>query len=171
MTKREIAVLVCKIFGIYTFLLAVQGLTTGLFMLPTHPYGYTIPLFILLILGYIFFFKPDSIGKYMVSEEKESKIKFEVDYEDIQKIAFSVIGLFILASAIPRVFGAILQILTIQIYQRDNYPFWLRTSSLIEAVLRLGIGLWLFLGSRALVEFLRKIREAGVNNSKETKES
>jgi len=86
--------------------------------------------------------------------------------KDIHSIVFSSIGLWVLITAIPGLFG----ILAAATFYLDPF-FGMDSSELNEAVgtwialfLRLLLGGWLLFGGRGLVDLLHKLRRIGLKD-------
>jgi hypothetical protein len=63
-------------------------------------------------------------------------------------IAFSVVGLFILATGFPNLVNVVLMMLTAA-------PGRAMIHTVVVLLLKIALGLWLLLGSRGLVKFIR----------------
>jgi hypothetical protein len=162
MNKRDIAKLVCKIFGISIVLTIAETFSNLFNIYLRNPLG-LIPIVLLAILGFLLFLRPNPISRYIVSDEDHPNEKLIWAYKDVERIVFSAIGLYILAIAIPAIIGTILQLLQEvymnHLYQTNNDRILLRVNSLIQYLLRAGIGLWLLLGFKGLIKFLNKYRD------------
>ncbi len=96
---------------------------------------------------------------------ENAEFNSEVSFENNYKIAASVLGLFILTSAVP---AAVILIIS-YLYPESN-PRYIKTLDLhgskaaeiplvdyLSTVLQLGIGTWLFIGSESFVNGLKSI--------------
>ena len=87
----------------------------------------------------------------MIQEEKTTSFTFQ----DIQVLAFSIIGVWLFSSAVPTFVQAIVRITvrhstsqqSVPVF-RDNYFI----SQIVAAVLKLALGIYLFLGSKGLAK-------------------
>ncbi len=163
MNKRDIATLVCKIFGISVLFIVVEYLSSGFYTFMRNPVVGLIPIVLLAILGFLLFLRPNPISRYIVSDEDHPNEKLIWAYKDVERIVFSAIGLYNLVIAVPAILGSIFQLLQEVYmnnhYQTDNYRIGLRAITLIQSLLRAGIGLWLLLGYKGLIKFLNKYRD------------
>ncbi len=178
MTKKEIISLSLKLAGIYCLIMAI-----------TH-FGYTIPSVIfslkresfwsmlisitsflsllllltpfvlLLLFGFYLIFSnklPSKMASSMIQEEKTTSFT----YQDIQVLAFSIIGVWLLASTIPIFIQPIVRIITIlSISQPSNFVFpgSYFISQIVIAVLKLALGIYLFSGAKGLVKLWQKFQ-------------
>ena len=182
MTKREIAALACKILGIYAIITALRHLVNIVGPLAFFGVGEPsweikvvlliaasiIPFALLTGFGLFLWFQADRIAGYMISGEESQIVNFQTSFTDVQAIAFSVVGLLLLAEVVPDI-AAIISNLSIRT-QSPEIQMTVNAgtrSLIISLVVRLVIGLWLFFGSRGLVGLLRLTRESGSNKIKE----
>ena len=172
MTKREVASLALKLSGIYAFIVSVSSFRTMMFMIASigdHPgqglnstllaAGYGIPLLLLLFLGWYLISASERLSRLIFPQDAaEDKIS-ALSSEDAQTIAFSVVGLLLLTKAVPGLFRVILWIS--DIYSR-NLPLAFSKGRLVQeavvVVVRLALGLYLFLGSKGLSELWHKMQ-------------
>lgn len=176
MTKREIAVLACKILAIYVALQAVSPLAYGVVSLGDAilrgrwevQVGQILALILAIVpyvvIGTILWWQANRLATHMVSGMTEAQApEVKVIETDIQPIAFSVVGLLILAEA----FASAVSLLSTVLYQ--NWRSLLASVTLyndaVETVTRLAVGLWLLLGSRGLAKFLNRVRGLGTADS------
>lgn len=177
MTKREIAALACKILALYIWVTAIRVFGAGLTSLGFSIYqgrwqpelgilDFVLPLAFYGGIGLIPWLQAERLASYMVPgtavqapEAQEAK----VIQTDIEPIAFSVVGLFILAGAIASAVGLLVRILyevrtgwqSFEIYSGQTYQDAAMTAA------RLVIGLWLLLGSGGFARFLDRVRDLG----------
>jgi hypothetical protein len=170
MTKRDILALACKIFGIYFFMVALETLQTigvtisSLSQMPElqrngYLIGSVIP-FLLLILGSLSLIKCSTqISKWLAGNDKkiEGVEKHENISEDtLQKIIFSGIGIFMIANSLPRITQIIISIIVQPSINRGiGLNTWI---SIFNFLVQLSIGVYLFFGSKALIQLVRKFR-------------
>ena len=173
MTKRDILALTCKVFGIYFFMVALETLQTigitisSLSQMPESErggyfIGSIIP-FLLLILGSLVLIKwSTQISKWLVKVESDKKIESEGKYVNInddtlQKILFSGIGIFIISNSLPKITQIIISVIVqTSISKGIRLNTWI---SILDFVIQLSIGIYLFTGSKALSRLVKKFRE------------
>lgn len=158
MTKKEIAVLSFKVLSIYAFIRVIDNVYYTLGSITSTEEGANrlliiAPQLLLVLSGILLWYIAPRLAS---SVFKSSTIENEpnASLSDIQAVAFSVVGIFLLASSIPEIVKIIV------IYN----TMWAVGSKevLIQAIIVLSIkmilGLWLLLGSRGLVKFIRSTR-------------
>jgi len=98
----------------------------------------------------------DSIAAVLAGKEEAPVVKAVVEKYSLQQIAFSAVGVFIVAAALPRI-SEIVVSLSVQGPMRQEVV--LRTwGTIVAFVLQLAIGIYLFFGSKGLVGLLKKIK-------------
>jgi len=180
MTKKEIVSLSLKLAGIYCLIMAIthlayaipsvvsslrrQGLGFWDMLISIAPFVSLLlsltPFVLLLLFGVYLIFSnklPSKIASSMIQEEKTTSFTFQ----DIQVLAFSIIGVWLLASAIPNLIQPIVQIIVVHstsqrpvsVFQNSFY-----ISQIVTAVLKLALGIYLFSGGKGLVKLWQKFQ-------------
>ena len=122
-----------------------------------------IPVVLLLLFGLYLFFSdklPSKIASSMEQEEKTTSFTFQ----DVQVLAFSIIGVWLLSSAVPTFIHLIVQIRLIHsTYQESVSAFRnsMYISQIIAAVLKIALGIYLFLGGKGLGRLWQKFQNKG----------
>jgi hypothetical protein len=166
MNKREIAILSFRVLSFYALIEAIgklsnviyyilQGISEETFVM--NVLLQSIPLILLTLCGILLWYiaplLATSIFKSTI-QEKETKISSV----DIQIIAFSVVGLCLLATALPNVAEFVLvfySFLVTPISESNTILF----HSIILFVLKIILGLWLLFDSRRIVNYIYRKRE------------
>jgi len=164
MTKREIFAVASKILGIY---LLVRGLE--LFAM-NFPFAITVlhqgfeGIWYLLVglaslslyLGGAFCLITwaDSIAAGLSGKEEDPEVKAVVEKDSLQQIAFSAVGVFIIAAALPRISQTVAN-LSVQWSEIERLRIW---AAIVGIVLQMAIGIYLFFGSKGLVGLFKKCR-------------
>ena len=166
MTKKEIVSLSLKLAGIYCLIRSIPHAGYVMAAASTWRLGFMVMLiqitpFVLLLLfgAYLIFSSklPSKMASSMTQEEKTTSFTFQ----DIQVLAFSIIGVWLLSSAIPTFIQAIVRITvrhstsqqSVPVF-RDNYFI----SQIVAAVLKLALGIYLFSGSKGLAKLWLKFQ-------------
>lgn len=175
MSKREIASLACKILGIYVIVQGVNVLSSILYVSVATSVATSNPIlnvvnetlvniifsFTYIIVGALLWFLSDKLSSWMVTKENESVVKSSgIEVNDIQRVSFSVLGLYFLGGSLPRLVSTLLSIYSMRDMTPSATGYILRSS--VEAIGEFIIGLVLFLGSQGLVNFLNSMRTAGL---------
>lgn len=181
MTKREIAVLICKVLGIYAFINAVNSLP--LILMPfiiSVANGFegtsrmegvarwasvvnAVPLLLNVVAGVLLWSCANGLARRMVQDEKvETPI---VIGSEIQIVAFSILGLFTLLQALPRIGQLVINLYNLSrqdALMRQNFQ-GTTASEVVTLVIQLALGSWLLLGSSGLVRLLQSFRSVGLD--------
>ncbi|MDD4049132.1 MAG: hypothetical protein PHI90_10055 [Clostridia bacterium] len=175
MTKHDIASLSCKLLGIYfivnslayciatinTIISWIQGNEFSLFVLT-----YIGPTLIYLIFGLLLWFYGSIIAKNITKTmELTSEEHTKSTAYDIQAIGFSLIGLYLLGSAIPKLSSYVVAIVLVP---NTNFS---TISRGIETVVQVVIGLGLLLGSKGLLCLVKTLRYSGGKKEENDSES
>jgi hypothetical protein len=163
MTKREIAILSFKVLSLYAVIRVIDNLPHTLYSLfdnyaknPIIPNVLitTIPPLLLVLcaalLWYMAPFLASSVYKSVAFENEPN-----ASLADIQTVAFTIVGLFLLASALPEIVSFIVIYYTMWTTDRGGKQVLIR--EIIVLFLKIGLGFWLLLGSRGLVNFIRSM--------------
>ena len=89
-----------------------------------------------------------------VSKSAAFENKPDASLADIQTVAFTVVGLFLLATALPEMVNVIVIFFTLWVV--GSKPTLIH--NIIALFLKVGLGLWLLLGSRGFVNFIRSMQ-------------
>ena len=179
MSKKEISILCFQILGVLSFLFAISNInfiTVGIQSIKSESLSS-----VLIVLSFIPFISFIAVGIYLIkNSEKISELIFPFTESekkgttlssiDIQNIAFSIVGIFILAQAIPSFFKAVSNFfyLIIVPYHSSFNPFKYRLiGDFTGVILKLVLGSYLFLQSEGISKLWHKIKEAkGMNFEK-----
>ncbi|MHC4535997.1 MAG: hypothetical protein ACYS6K_18765 [Planctomycetota bacterium] len=176
MTKKEIISLSLKLAGIYCLIMAItlfgyaipsvvsslkrQGFWSMLISItPFLSLLLRIIPFVLLILFGFYLISsdklPSKIASSMIQDEKPASFNFQ----NIQVLAFSIIGVWLLAGAIPFFFRIIIQIIVMHSTSQQPVSVFQNSwfiSQIVIAVLKLALGIYLFLGGKGLTKLWQK---------------
>lgn len=178
MTGRSWAALFCKLLAIYVIIELINNLSYYS-VLPSLvgraeawetavvTVSILVPSILLAGLGYFLWTRAEYLSARMTGEgPKEEKGMSPLD---AQVIAFTTVGLFVLAMTIPEIFHHMYSLYALR-DAHTTFEEWANIANLgkmIESVLRLAIGIWLFLGSKNIVFFLRSLRRAGLKREEQ----
>jgi len=163
MTKKEIVSLSLKLAGIYCLILSISYLSFAIMSaVSAWRQGFLymlisiIPSVLLLLFGAYLIFSnklPSIMASSMIQEEKKTSFTFQ----DIQVLAFSIIGVWLISSAIPTFIQAILQITVLYSGSQQSVPVY-SISQIVASVLKLALGIYLFSGSKGLAKLWQKFQ-------------
>ena len=158
MTKRDVAMLACKIVALYAFYYSTVWLG---FLVHSLSMG-IIPAALSLVFGIILWHKAERIADRMVGTSEEV-VSVKFNSEDILAIAFSVVGLVIILSAIPSIFSLVLQYwLSDDLSRAAVFASAQRQAMMVIYFLEIIVGAWLLLGSRGFVRLIKSVRTVGL---------
>lgn len=177
MNRREIAALICKTLALLMFaqaaFLSITGVVLIIFMFLTAPFhGWidwnkfhellilSIPLVAVLVVGIIYWRESKSIATRMVSADPAPVTNLSITVQDVMMVAFSTAGLFILVDGV-RDFIAI--VFLAHSFNSTTSEFWYNGQTW-AALVQLGLGLWLVLGSHGIVGAICWLRTAGMTD-------
>ncbi len=185
MTKKEIVSLSLKLAGIYCLIMSLSQLNfVGMTVASILREGFwhmltsittivslliSITPFVLMLLfgAYLIFSNrlPSKIASSMIQEEKTTCFTFQ----DIQVLAFSIIGVWLLSSAIPNVFQVIARITVLHSTSQQSVSVFQNSyfiSQIVAAVLKIALGIYLFSGGKGLAKLWQKFHStSGVKPS------
>lgn len=165
MSKREIASLACKLLGLY---LMIQGLNVmiNMFSVSLMPYNplsmekilnTIFPFIFIIIFGILIWSFSDKLSVIMIKGETCSEERTSIKASDIQRIAFSVLGLYFLGNSIPKLISTIINITSKEVANYSSVLF-LAGGPITQFI----VGFAIFTGSEGLVNFLKRLRTTGV---------
>ena len=179
MTKKEIVSLSLKLAGIYCLIMslsylsfaimsAVSALRQGFWDMLTSITPFVLlllsftPVVLLLLFGaYLIFSKklPSKMASSMIEGEEEQTTSFT--FQDIQVLAFSIIGVWLLSSAIPTFIQVIVRIILLHSTSQRSGSVFINSyiiPQIAAAVLKLALGIYLFSGSKGLAKLWQKFQ-------------
>ncbi len=174
MTKKEIVSLSLKLAGIYCLIMSISYLSFAIMsavsalrrqgfwdmLTSITPFVLLLlsftPVVLLLLFGVYLIFSnklPSKMASSMIQEEKPTSFTFQ----DIQVLAFSIIGVWLLSSAVPTFIQAMVQITVLYSSSRQTVPVYF-ISQIVAAVLKLVLGIYLFSGGKGLTKLWQKFQ-------------
>ncbi|HEY4952600.1 MAG TPA: hypothetical protein VII71_04340 [Verrucomicrobiae bacterium] len=180
MKVNQLATLVLRLLGIYCFLQIVPTVATLSSLIFTmriadHSDGLTIgaftpvllPLIGWLVIAILLFACSAQWGEKLTKSSNEASIT-TISFEQMQILAFAVVGALIFAEAISQLFGSIYSAsISFKHLNKDQYPTGMQFNdwhSLLNAfgiILKTALGLWMFFGARGFANFWRSTRNFG----------
>jgi len=162
MTKKEIISLSLKLAGIYCLIMSINYLSMT-FSTVVHAWrrGFLQILspisgvVLLLLFGIYLIFSNKLLTKIdssMTQEEKTSCFTFQ----DIQVLAFSIIGVWLVSSAIPNFVAGVVQIIVRHSTSQQSDHVVTYGYSILNAGLTIVLGIYLFSGGKGLTRLWKK---------------
>lgn len=167
MKKEEIVAIAVRLFAIFLFVYAVR-MVPGMVVLirqEVESIDFIFGLVFLashLLVALLLWVFALAIARTLLPGGKPGKAPARLALGDIQAVAFSVMGLWVLASAVPDIFywGSFL-------YQTNVSGWGYRelspenTGNIVSTLVELAIGLWLLFGARGLAGLVKMARGTG----------
>jgi hypothetical protein len=173
MTKKEIVSLSLKLAGIYCLIMAITHLNfTIMSVVSSLREGFwsmlisitpfillllSITPFVLLLLFGAYLILSNKLPSKMVSSMIEEEKTTSFTFQDIQVLAFSIIGVWLISSAIPTFIQAIVRITLLYSSSQQSVSVYF-IPQILAAVLKLALGIYLFSGSRGLAKLWQKFQ-------------
>ncbi len=117
-----------------------------------------------ILIGIVVYKYPIFFAGKLLPKTDDINANIKYSLKDIQVVAFSIIGLYILVTGVPRL------LYWLYIFQQVKYgPVEIELApeniaNFISTILEIIIGFWLLLGAKGLQGLLYKIRNVGMNN-------
>jgi len=159
MNRHFYTSLAFKIFGLYC---VIQGLNSIPFLFKFNFEGWMFlaigPIFFPLIAGIFLFLFANGIANYLVGPKQDNMVKDTIHIDEIRSVAFSIVGLFILARILPQISQLISPFVWIRVIE-DGEISGKMTSLVVEMIpallIQIFIGLWLFLRPNSVINLLK----------------
>lgn len=160
MTKKEIASLSFKVLSLYAFIKAIEKLSTLIYYAyQVNEIGvpffmvYAVPVLLLALCGALLWF----LSPVLASSISESAGSGDnpASLSSIQAVAFSIVGLYMVAASLPGIVRSTIWRLTEPASMSKGSPL---LGDVMGSLVQVVIGLWLLFGSRGLVNLISKMR-------------
>ena len=161
MKKGDIAVLSFKVLSIYAVIQSIYQIYNFIYYLSYRnqldsgeKYNLllaSVPAVLLILCAAILWFGSPVIAD-KIFKDGQTEIKTSSSIEDIQCVAFSVVGIFLLSTSLP---AFVEVVLVMQMASEVNDSSGSMTPTIIEILLKVGLGTWLLFGNRGFVNFLK----------------
>lgn len=173
MKKTEIAFLAMRILAIYVLYRAFDRLIIDVyqvFIQVIMPNGDLrliitgfIPICLYVLLGVLLWVYSEKIAHHLLMNVNDHEGNTCINAKEIQVIAYSVLGLLVLANSLPELLNKTANAIIIQdsLLAAPSHIKMGTYLSLIEEAIQCAIGLVLLLGAKGLAGLLQIIREAG----------
>lgn len=171
MNKKEMAVYISKMFSLYAFtqvIIKLEWIAAPFFTDLHNQYSgiqmfmMTLPSILLLFLSLFFWTKAELVSRLLLGNEKDNSntvVSTSLNFQDLQVIAFSVVGLFIVSSVIPNWFANTIAYIEYRRVHEMISESWIKTW--VTLTIKTIIGFYLLLGSKGFAGILAKIRRHG----------
>ncbi len=172
MNKRDIASLACKVIALFLFIQGISIMANLLSYYITVPNlrgmmdseqvaNMVIPYIFLLIFGGLLWTFSDKLALIMIKGDSDSSWSenFNIKAIDVQRILFSILGLFFMGNSLPKIVSAL-----INMYWMSDLPNVSKSlmPNTIGEISQFLLGVGIFLGSQGLVGLLKAIRNLGM---------
>jgi hypothetical protein len=171
MIAHHLATLAFRVLGLWAVIVAVAGhfpTFIGAFMMRERiiqegGFGadyfilLLVPLVLYLIAGLLLWFFAEPLARRAIP--KTTTASSALNPHNVQTVAFSVVGLYLLTQAVPDL------VQLVSFYSLPGPAAVWTPGNLPGAGIRILFGLWLLLGSSGLVTALTKLRTSGLEKS------
>jgi hypothetical protein len=129
----------------------------------------TVPMIIMVVVSILLWTFAEKIANCLIGEVEDVGMVPKIDYDKVQYIGFCIAGILVIAKAIPDLFSGTYQLVAIAKMQINNgnrlYSSYL--VKVIGAGIQSLLGFWLVLGTKGIINMIKKLRTAGVNEGTE----
>ncbi len=163
MSKREIAALAVRLLGIYCLVQSlpyIQGLVWSFSAEVPFSHGLAValqallPAALLMAGGVFLLLRADRVGVFVGGNEPDQPVTQAWSTHQVQSIAFSAVGAYLLAVSLPDLCMLVVQAIYAHIatsgMPQAQVQVLIRQQGarVLESLLRTALGLWLFLGAK-----------------------
>lgn len=168
MNKEQIVGLVIRLFAVFLVVYSLR-LMSSLFTFATvEPIDYISSAIIFLfgfspiLIAIILWRFPLAIASKLIPKPTETKHTSAWGETEIQIVAFSTLGLWVLSSAIPNAFYWVTLVNRIKSVSFGNTSLSPENvAGIVSTITQIILGFWLLMGSKGIVGLVRKLRHAG----------
>ena len=163
MSNRELAGLACKIVGIYIMILGINISSNVFILYLSSPmlqsyFPNVIYALFYVVIGIVLWIFSDRLSSIMVREEKKVSGS-EITIDSIQKVAFSVLGLYFIGISLPRLVVVFAQMSSLLGGYESVLVLLLNSLSVVTQFV---IGLLIFFGSKGIGQFHEQHEDTGI---------
>lgn len=159
MTKREIAILSFKVLSIYVFIRVIDdmyyvlGSIAGSENSSVNLAVIIFPKLLFILCGIVLWNITPRLADSVIKSTSNG-YEPNASLTDIQSVAFTIVGLFLLASSLPEIVGILVTCNTMWIIGSKVVLI----KDIVVLSVKIILGLWFLLGSRSLVNFIFSVR-------------
>lgn len=168
--KKETAAIILKLFSIYMFATGLDYLFAGVIMAATSSNNLwsgdrimILPNLSPILVGLLLWLLSGSIAAWLTKDNKSENTSPNIDVYILAKLCFAILGLFLIAKALPHVLSVIATWIIL-----PEYPSILidsmSLSNITTPFFSLLIGIGVFLGTERLVKVIKLIRTIGTED-------
>jgi hypothetical protein len=160
MTKHEVAILSFKVLCIYAVIQSVDRIYTFLYYLfyknqidiadKPNLLISAVPSILMILCAIALWFGAPLLAR-TIFRGNVSETKSQNSLLDIQRVAFSIAGLYMLATSLPEIVEVIAVVLTVPVNKRSPGSM---IHIIVTFLFQASLGFWLLFGSRGIVNFL-----------------
>jgi len=130
----------------------------------------TMPMIIMVVISILLWTFAEKIANCLIGEVQDVGIVQKIDYDKVQYIGFCIAGVLVIAKAIPDLFSSMYQLVVMAKMQINNgnrlYSSYIAKT--IGAAIQSVLGFWLVLGTKGIINTIKKLRTVGVNEGTES---
>lgn len=149
LTNHSIGILASRILGLYALITAV-GYIPPMGSLPS---AFVLTGFFLYAgLAYILLFQASRVATFLMKETSSTEHTSSLTIDQVTAAAFMVIGLLLVAKAIPHLVG------TVVMRPLADLTAGRFLASLIQQTIEIALGVWLMFGAKGISNMIQRLR-------------
>lgn len=164
MTKEQIVGLAVKLFAVFLFIYGLRAVP-GFISFSDDANGFAgywwiagSYVLVFVCLALLLWFFPVTVARKLLPKDDRKPGEANFTLKDIDIIAYSVLGVWILTTTIPNAIYWIVVLATLAHKGLIPYMSHTRLASVIATVTQFCLGVWLMLGAKGLRGLIRKLR-------------
>ena len=175
MKKEDFAFIACRLLAIYWAVMAIYSISSLAISFVAWNDSVAeassqmaavinfslVPSLLYILAALIFWFGAARIVRILIPTESEISGGSTINLFQAQSIAFSAVGIFLLAGALPEMGGVLYKFSLMKEMDSHAQMFFDTKANIVELLIRLLIGVLLLFGARGLSGVLIRIRELG----------
>lgn len=168
MSKEQIVGLAVRLFAVFLIVYTLRYSGSVISLASLDSPGFWISALVMLfaflpvVIAFLLWRFPLSVASALIPKATNREKPKPLSEPEIQVVAFSILGLWLLASAIPDVFYWVIYAYRMETVGFRNVELTPQNiAGIVSTTVELVLGLWLLLGSKGIVGIVRRLRHAG----------
>lgn len=167
MTKEQIVGLAVRLFAIFLFVYGIRSVPSivrlsDFYVFPIQAWLF-IGIYILIFISFsiLLWFFPITVARKLLPLEDKKVEEKPATASDVELVAYSILGLWVLSRAVPDMFY---WIVAISARPPEFHTFTISHkwyAAIVSTIIELVIGFWFLFGAKGLRGLIRKLRYAG----------
>jgi len=165
MKNTDVVVVGARVCGIFLGLSALNSLPALAYSIQYAPlpyFIYSLVIFLIwLAIVLLLFFAPMKVARKLLPKNDSEDVPSDWKIEEIERTAFSVLGMFFTILAITQFASMLSSIQLVSTGYKDEFRIPFSLANFSSPAIQLGCGLWLLFGPKGLHRTLKYARRAG----------